>query len=260
MLVLSIVMDDSEIYVQRMIELGCNRTDQLRYNYSRYNHIPSGIQSTDILDLCNGNFLVESEKKDRSYLVSMISGFCQCPVGRTCGPCKHKAAVSKFRNISGFSVIPENDAYMRALWHYVAVGETQPAYMYENDGVEDDLNIEEFISGKLGETSGIPSNEHVPTLSDDENEPSEDVAEDVGDNDKLAEEFLTIWREYGERVASEMKKGVDDPKWRESAIAAINVMKEHSSYRPTTLMKHMKLFGGPEIQGKTEKGKKKTRF
>ena len=149
---------------------------------------------------------------------------------------------------------------MRALWHYVAVGETQPAYMYENDGVEDDLNIEEFISGKLGETSGIPSNEHVPTLSDDENEPSEDVAEDVGDNDKLAEEFLTIWREYGERVASEMKKGVDDPKWRESAIAAINVMKEHSSYRPTTLMKHMKLFGGPEIQGKTEKGKKKTRF
>ena len=53
------------------------------------------------------------------------------------------------------------------------------------------------------------------------------VHQDVGDNDKLAEEFLTIWREYGERVASEMKKGVDDPKWRESAIAAINVMKEH---------------------------------
>ena len=37
-------------------------------------------------------------------------------------------------------------------------------------------------------------------------------------------------------------------------------MKEHGSYRPTTLMKHMKLFGGPELQGKKEKGKKKKCF
>ena len=34
-------------------------------------------------------------------------------------------------------------------------------------------------------------------------------------------------------------------------------MKEHGSYSLTTLMKHMKLFGGPELKGKKEKGRKR---
>ena len=44
------------------------------------------------------------------------------------------------------------------------------------------------------------------------------------------------------------------------AIAATNVLKEHGSYSLTTLMKHMKLLGGPELQGKKRKGKKKKHF
>ena len=52
----------------------------------------------------------------------MVSGFCECKSGINYGPCKHKDAITKYFNIAEFSVLPECDVKMRALYHYIAEG------------------------------------------------------------------------------------------------------------------------------------------
>ena len=48
------------------------------------------------MDLGESKYLVESEQTDdKWYMCDMKSGYCTCPVGGNCSPCKHKSAVSK---------------------------------------------------------------------------------------------------------------------------------------------------------------------
>ena len=80
--------------------------------------------------------MVESEQnKERMYfnLVNMNSGFCQCPLGSSCGPCKHKTATAKHKWFAGLSVVPKNDPRMRAFWHYIALGSIQPKWLYRDE-------------------------------------------------------------------------------------------------------------------------------
>ena len=214
---LSIVMDQSESYVQKLIELGCSRIDQLRYNHSRYNLIPSSIESKQIIHLGEGNYLVESEKGDSQYKVSMITGFCQCPVGKNCGPCKHKSAIAKCCGVAGFNAIPTTDPHMRALWHYIAVGQAQPASMYRDDTEADkNINVEEFIASRLADNYVPENNPVMDNVEPDcDPEPEEvDVRENVSETDNLneekIEEFLNLWNAYGNCVANAMRKEPND--------------------------------------------------
>ena len=149
---LSVVMDHSERYKHKLIDLGCNRTAQLRYNNSHYRDIHSKINDSQIIDLGQGIFLVESESThDRVYRVNMITGLCQCPKGLNCGPCKHKSAVARIRSQAEFSVLPLNDPHMKALWHYIAIGQTQPNHMYRgiNDPTDLIIDVKGFLREKL---------------------------------------------------------------------------------------------------------------
>ena len=98
--------------------------------------------------------MVESEQnKERMYLVNMNSGFCQCPLGRSCGPCKHKTAIARHRGFAGLSVVPKNDPRMRAFWHYIAIGSIQPEWLYRDKNDLKELNLKQFIEEKIKETN-----------------------------------------------------------------------------------------------------------
>ena len=72
-------------------------------------------------------------------MVNMKIGFCQCPLGRSCEPYKHKAAIARHRGCAGLSVVPENDPRMRAFWHFIAVGSIQPEWLYRDESNKKEL-------------------------------------------------------------------------------------------------------------------------
>ena len=205
-------MDHSETFVQKLLEIGFNRTAQIKYNHSRYADIPSNIKSNDIFDLSDGNYIVVSGMGMRHYRVNMTTGFCQCPIGKTCGPCKHKTAIARFIGNAGFSVIPINDPNMKALWHYIAVGKIQPDYMYRGENnSEFHGNIREFIAGKIAEEQPTETADVTTNMTDISMEADEsDVDVPNGHNvevmdDNYIENFITMWNRYGQRVANEMR-------------------------------------------------------
>ena len=75
-------------------------------------------------------------------MVFWKSGYCTCPVGGNCSPCKHKSAVSKHFQEAHFTVAPSHDSRQRALYHYIALGKTLPAHMYRSSG--DDCSVEDI--------------------------------------------------------------------------------------------------------------------
>ena len=260
---LSIMMDKSEPYKQKLIELGCNQTAVLRYNNSRYNCFPSSIQSDDIIDLGESNFIVESEtNKSKQYKVNMKSGFCQCPVGKSCGPCKHKAAIAKYRGVAGLSVIPENDPCMRAFWHYIALGEIQPEWMYrdDNDDDESNLNIQEFIESKIRESRSCEDDNNMSDQDAERNyeeDPKENKQDEANDDDyeELIEDFSRMWTLYGERVVMEFTNNPNTD-WEKATKCALKKLKNYNSFTPISLQNHLHWFG-TEKKGKKEKGKRR---
>merc|ERR1712173_47852 len=75
-----------------------------------------------------------AKKTDVYYHVNMITGYCECPVGQTMGPCKHKTAVSSAFKTCEFNVLPLDDAKMRALYHYIGTGKTLKDNWYRSIG------------------------------------------------------------------------------------------------------------------------------
>ena len=88
-------------------------------------------------------YIVESENiKDKWYTCNMHTGYCSCPVGSTCAPCKHKSAVAKYTGKANFTVSPNYDPC-----HYIAWGRTLQPHMYRN--INDPISepqINEFIT------------------------------------------------------------------------------------------------------------------
>lgn len=136
-----VVCDDSTYYRNKLISIGNNRDTVLKQGNSKYMGKVSTIQEDQVVDLGEGRFLVDSEGQNNEdwYLLDLLSGYCSCPVGKTCKPCKHKAAAAKFSGKAYFSVTPSNDPCMRALYHYVATGKTLPSYCYRNTGSPDSM-------------------------------------------------------------------------------------------------------------------------
>ena len=100
------LLDDSVYYRKRLLDIGYGRMEAFK-NKSRY-IIKTNIREENIIKIGELEFFVASEKKEEVfYKVDMASGFCECKAGSNYGPCKHKAAISKFFNISEFSVLPK---------------------------------------------------------------------------------------------------------------------------------------------------------
>ena len=67
------------------------------------------------------------------YSLLFNNCFCQYPQGQNQSPCKHKQAVSKFHGVAEFSILPYNDANVRATYHYIATGETLDGTYFIDD-------------------------------------------------------------------------------------------------------------------------------
>ena len=89
------------------------------------------------------DILFKVKKSDEVwYMCDIKSGYCSCPVGTNCSPCKHKFAVSKHFKEANFTVAPSHNARQRALYHYTALGKTLSPNMCRISG--DDCSIEDF--------------------------------------------------------------------------------------------------------------------
>ena len=137
----------------------------------------------------------------------MTTGFCHCQVGKSCGPCKHKSAIAHHKGNAGFSVIPSNDPHMKAMWHYIAVGNTQPDYMYHGDDNTEVINVKKFIAEKIAEAQidviyepNIQEHSEIDDIEDDR-EDDRIVIDEID-----IEKFITSWRNYRERVVNEMSQ------------------------------------------------------
>ena len=92
-----------------------------------------------------------------------------------CGPCVHKSAVAKYYNVSGFSVLPSMDPRHKALYHYIANGQTEDDTWYRPLHQPDARpNISEYI-----EDCSAQPQAHNVTLDEDT------LAEDDNDDDEM---------------------------------------------------------------------------
>ena len=57
-------------------------------------------------------------------------GLCECPVGLSRGPCKHKAILSKQFNLLSFDIIPTESCEMRAFYHFLGTGQRENPFWY----------------------------------------------------------------------------------------------------------------------------------
>ena len=124
---MSLVMDRSEWYVNKVIDAANNRIEMwLKNCHSKYVMKMPNIDPDKITQLRpqNHTYLVPSETDaDVSYVVDMEARLCSCPQGRLTGPCKHKDIVAKSKNIPSFDIIPTNSPKMRQLYMFLGTGQ-----------------------------------------------------------------------------------------------------------------------------------------
>ena len=122
---LQVICDDSTLYVTKLVDIGNGRDTVIKQAKSKYLGKDSKITEDEIVDLGDNAYLVESEStKGKWYTCNLLSGYCSCPVGITCAPCKHKAAVTRITGKAQFTQTPKNDPCQRAMYHYIAWGRT----------------------------------------------------------------------------------------------------------------------------------------
>ena len=242
---LSILMDHSASYKTKLADIGNNRVSNYRYNKSRYVGGKGEIKKEEIQDIEGGNFIVEDKKKNKFYNLNIFSGFCECGRGRTCGPCEHKNAVAYHFNVAGFSVIPEKDPLMRALWHYIAFGKTLKSHFYR--GIKDtgkSIDVEQFIQERIEESKedeedmdiSIPEPEANVEDVEVEEEEEEDYTQDEIDS------FKDTWEQFGNKIIKEMESG-KNIELKKSIKSVTKMMKKTMNSKKNTLIRQLIWFG-----------------
>ena len=148
-------------------------------------------------------------------------------------------SVAEHFKIAGFSVIPKTDPNMRALWHYIAYGETLPSHMYR--GLHDKNNVidvEQFVSNKVTESQmeeveDMEDMEHFEEIEDMDADNREDY-EDVED---FLEEKITMFKmvreDFGDKIVNEMESSTGNTKLKK-AIRSVSKKMEQTMTSKTS--------------------------
>ena len=121
---LQILLDDSELLKNKLVMVGTGRLSALNTAKSKYNPTESKIRKDQIIEICSGYYLVESQStEDKFYTVNFVSGLCECKIGSSKGPCPHKMAITYHFGVSEFNYLPKNDPKQQAMYHFLALGE-----------------------------------------------------------------------------------------------------------------------------------------
>ena len=253
---LEVICDDSKIFQQKLIDIGHNRDTVQKQSKSKYIGKKSTITRDQVVDIGGDRFLVESETvKDNWYVLDMKSGYCQCPVGSTCAPCKHKAAVSTHLGRASFSVTPTADPCQRALYHYIALGRTMPAHCYRNNGdPNSEPGVEAFIEAQIS----VEPEKLVARC--DANESTMDV--EGSDDDRaefdaelIAKNFSDAMNSYRDMILIHQSKNKQDPATNKSMMAMTKSLKKSMKCTPLTHQHQMHTFGKGTTSGnRTKKG------
>ena len=205
---LDILLDDSVYYQKRLLDIGNARFGAFTNTKSRYLSKKNNIAEENIFDIGESNFIVESElSPDIHYYVNMISGFCECKAGLNCGPCKHKKAISTHKGLAEFSVLPEHDPKMRAMYHYIAEATfCQNAWYRELENPEVIEDVSEFIEKRTNNHEVLP----IPAGFGEANESVSDSeqieSEDSDDEDLALGDFITAVDAFKSKVSSSYAK------------------------------------------------------
>lgn len=254
---LEVICDDSRIYQKKLIDIGHNRDTVQKQAKSKYIGKDSTLRRDQVVDIGGEKYLVESEKtEDKWYVLDMNSGYCQCPVGSTCAPCKHKAAVAKHLGKASFSVTPTDDPCQRALYHFIALGRTLPSHCYRNN---DDPNSEPKVEGFIKDHLSIEPAEEV-ALSETNSSKMEVDDEDEDDreefdSDLVAKNFSDAINSYRDMILSHHNKEKQDPGTNKAMMAMTRSLRRSMKCTPATHQNQMHNFGKGTTSGnRTKRG------
>lgn len=211
---LDVLLDDSVYYHKRLLDIGNGRFGAFKNTKSRYLLKESTITAEKIFDIGEFNFIVESESSpDVFYHVNMRTGYCECKAGANCGPCKHKRAIATHRGIAEFSVLPEVDAKMRGLYHYIADATVCKNTWYrdlENPDVIE--NISEFVETRTEANDIVSFPVNLDIIEENDGSDNESLDNESSDDDLDLENFVTAIDAFKNKVklsyTKDLKKGV----------------------------------------------------
>ena len=253
------LMDHSESYKTKLADLGNNRTANYKNNKSKHLLKATKTKKEDINNIEGGNYIVREERNGKVsfYRLNMFSGFCECSRGKNCGPCDHKSSVANHFKDCGFSVIPESDPHMRAMWHYIAFGKTLGNHWYRSLHGEQNIDVEAFINKRLD--SEDDEQEEENDNIDHEHQDIEGVFEINTENgveetklEEIMDNFKINWKKYGEKVISEMEKNNKNPNLLKAVNSASKIMMKSLNSKSETITHQLVWFG-------KDKHKKKVR-
>ena len=219
---LDVVLDDSAYYIKRLLDIGNGRLGAFQHSKSRYVlKVTTTIKENQITELGDSKFIVESQSNPEViYQVDMVSGFCDCKSGMNCGPCKHKDAISKYFKIAEFSVLPECDANMRAMYHYIAEGIVCDNTWYRD--LETPSTVPDIASFVKNRTEGNVKSSHEENIQrdsvndlnllPDDDSSSNESAPEIDDTEETLNQFASVMDQFKNKVISSykgtLKKGV----------------------------------------------------
>ena len=120
--------------------------------------------------------------EDVLYNVNIEEQHCDCYVGRTKQPCKHKALVCRTFKIKNFEVLDGKNTIMRSFWYYLGTGRKHEI----GDDWFRNINEETLIDehGNVDWAEDHVANDNVEDFNEPENENKEqDNAEDIDENE-----------------------------------------------------------------------------
>lgn len=166
---LRIAMDKSEYYSMRCVDAANNALHPwLKNQNSRYLPKESSIEPSKIISIDADNYLVPSQSQIEGYHeVNVKKRECSCYYGMLKGPCKHKNAVAKLKNLPNFDVAPCNNPKMQALYMFLGTGKEVSGSWFEPLRPKNSSSMD--ISGQPNSLSEISkSSLDIPTCSDSE--------------------------------------------------------------------------------------------
>ena len=250
---LQVICDDSALYVTKLVDIGNGRDTVIKQAKSKYLGKDSKITEDEIVDLGDNVYLVESENnKGEWYTYNLLSGYCSCPVGITCAPCKHKAAVTRITGKAQFTQTPKNDPCQRAMYHYIAWGRTLEPHMYHNIGDSvSEPQVATYISEKLQKSPTILHESLFlddPAIiaalpADEDNEDEDSSTEEEYNADLVRERFIAAIDSYKDQILNHHENNLQDPATNNAMMAFTKTLKKSLNCKPTTWQKQMHEFG-----------------
>ena len=163
------------------------------------------IDPEKIIHLEGDSYLVPSESQEGvSYLVDMVTRCCTCPQGQLCGPCKHKVAVSRVKNVPCFDVLPTHSPEMRQTYMFIGTGRMLPLDWFLPVQAEivshTDEDLPHQVQGQTqcniepaAEMNGVTTEAPVPVIT-------EDISEAV------KSDFQKVWEKLGSKILTRIQQ------------------------------------------------------